>query len=738
MSTTSKDARGHTMLKLQDYQEEHINELNQKIEKFIDLESNKICVLHAPTGSGKTVMMAELIKRMADNNQDGKEFAFIWITVHRLHDQAKEKLERYYEDTQSITCSNFEDLEDIQIQDREILFFNWHSINQKNNIYVRDNERGFNLSNIIENTRNADREIILIIDESHHTANSEKSKEIIQNINPKITIEVSATPKISNIKYVQSVEFQKVRDAGMIKNSIRLNHHLDKTRGSITDELIIKTALEKRQELETGYKNEDSNVNPLILIQLPNSGIGILDKKDYIVWLLNSKFGINVENGKLAIYLSDKADKVNFENIEKNDGEVQVLIFKQAITVGWDCPRASILILFREWKKIEFSIQTVGRIIRMPETKHYQNDELNHAYIYTNIKKIQIAQDVTKDYITVHEALRKEKLYEDIDLTSAYKKRQRAKIYLNSEFRSIFSRITNKQQFIDKISLKVPRLKQKVITNMEIQESGNTQSILQGKLLSRRCSEMDIQNKLDDFIIKMIPPYTQKFSQESIAISIYGFFEKNTKITDYTKMANIALSVKNKDHFISAINKSKEVFAKKTAKKIDREIQDIPKWNIPKNMEYPKAYKEKDYKKYIMSPVFISANNTSDEIQFMDFLDNENNNVRWWFKNECRDKKSLAIKYQDSETGRSDISYVDFIIMMNDGRIGLYNMNTKVSTEIIKLEIKALSKYIKDNKSKKVFGGTVVYENGEWLYNDSKEYECNSKDFSDWKSINLD
>ena len=47
------------------------------------------------------------------------------------------------------------------------------------------------------------------------------------------------------------------------------------------------------------------------------------------------------------------------------------MVFKQAITVGWDCPRSSILVLFREWKKFEFSIQTIGRIIRMPEMKHY-------------------------------------------------------------------------------------------------------------------------------------------------------------------------------------------------------------------------------------------------------------------------------------------------------------------------------------------------------------------------------
>ena len=59
----------------------------------------------------------------------------------------------------------------------------------------------------------------------------------------------------------------------------------------------------------------------------------------------------------------------------KNENEVEVMILKQAIALGWDCPRAQILVLFRDWKSITFSIQTVGRIMRMPEIKkgHYKN-----------------------------------------------------------------------------------------------------------------------------------------------------------------------------------------------------------------------------------------------------------------------------------------------------------------------------------------------------------------------------
>ena len=722
------------MFKLRNYQEKHVSELKQKVEEFLNLESSKICVFKSPTGSGKTIMMAELIKRLVDNRIDEKEIAFVWITVHKLHDQSKEKLEKYYDDLQTVGCANFNDLQDKQIQDREILFFNWQSINQEKNIYIRENENEFNLSKVIENTKDENREIILIIDESHHTASSEKSKEVIKKINPKMTIEVSATPKISDTDYVQSVDLQEVKEEEMVKKSIRLNSKLSNMVDNTTDELIIKTALEKRQQLKNNYENENSDVNPLVLIQLPDARRGMLDRKDKTIKMLDSRFGITTENGKLAIYLSDKDNKINLENIEKNTNEVEVLIFKQAITVGWDCPRSSILVLFREWKKFEFSIQTIGRIIRMPEIKHYDNDELNHAYVYTNIKEVQIAEDVTKDYITIYESIRRDDLNDPVDLKSIYIKRQHKKTRLNAEFRKIFSTVANKQHVIDKISLDIPKLKNKIITDAEIIQLDKEQN-LRGGLLSIKLSPMDLQNRFDMFARDMTTPFAKEHSHAVIKRCIHQFFKDNTKITDLMDMESITLSLKNKDYFIKTINGAKDQFIRDVVEKIEREIEDIPKWNIPESTEYTKIYKEKNYKKCIMSPAYIKTD-VSNEIRFMDFLEEENE-VKWWFKNEVSDKKYFAIKYVDPDNGEPHAFYVDFVIRMNDGRIGLYDTKAGFTAKIAKPKAEALSRYIKDNKPKKVFGGIAVFENGEWLYNDNKEYEYDDVDFSDWKPLDL-
>ncbi len=104
----------------------------------------------------------------------------------------------------------------------------------------------------------------------------------------------------------------------------------------------------------------------------------------------------------------------------------------------------------------------------------------------------------------------------------------------------------------------------------------------------------------------------------------------------------------------------------------------------------------------------------------MDFLEEENK-VRRWFKNEVNDKKYFAIKYDDPETGEPHAFYVDFVICMTDRRIGLFDTKAGFTAKITKPKAEALSGYLRDNKSKKVFGGIAVFENGEWLYNGNEE-----------------
>lgn len=157
------------------------------------------------------------------------------------------------------------------------------------------------------------------------------------------------------------------------------------------------------------YQEANIKVNPLVLIQLPTGDEGN-DKQEFIESFL-AKNNITPENGKLAIWLSE--EKVNLEVLNNNNNEVEYLIFKQAISTGWDCPRAQILVRFREVKSIVFNIQIVGRILRMPEAKHYKNDDLNKAYIYVNTNTFDVASEISNPNI-IKSLKSKRKIYTNL------------------------------------------------------------------------------------------------------------------------------------------------------------------------------------------------------------------------------------------------------------------------------------------------------------------------------------
>jgi len=249
-------------MQLKIYQENAVDELLEKAKKLLSLAGAKKLVFKSPTGSGKTIIMAEFLKNFVEQRNDDKTFSFIWTAPRKLHSQSKEKLEKHYIDSMALKCSGFEDLSDRMIDENEILFLNWESINKKDNVYYRENEQEFYLEKVIENTKDDGRIVIQIIDESHHTAGAENTQGLIAMINAKLTIEVSATPKISGDEVV-TVYRQKVVKEEMIKKRIAINPDFKNTilqqlpdgymkvqsdAEESTNEFVIRTALEKRED----------------------------------------------------------------------------------------------------------------------------------------------------------------------------------------------------------------------------------------------------------------------------------------------------------------------------------------------------------------------------------------------------------------------------------------------------------------------------------------------------------
>ena len=417
------------------YQQKAVKEL---VDKTIDLLTysgmRHTLVFKAPTGAGKTVMASEMLLRLKTELRErtdvpSKEVAYIWIAPNKLHEQSYFKMKSFFTEGQQLHPVIFDDLDHSAngyIHAGEILFVNWESINKDNAVMIRDTEQGCSLYDLTRRTQEEQQiPIIVIIDEEHMFAGklANKSEKVLKTINPKVEIRISATPVTTRQDALVSVSREKVINEGMIKQGVVLNPALEfnDPNGSLNQHLV-HLALKKRDELAEAYRKIGVNINPLLLIQLPNDK-DKMDKdddsiKEEVMMYLDTIKGINTTNGKLAIWLSN--EKENLEGIEQPNNLTEVLLFKQAIALGWDCPRAAVLLIFRKIESYTFTAQTVGRILRMLEQHFYEDDRLNWGYVYTNLSKdiIQIVQDDMEYMSNIH-AVRRENLC-NIALRSEY------------------------------------------------------------------------------------------------------------------------------------------------------------------------------------------------------------------------------------------------------------------------------------------------------------------------------
>ena len=266
-------------------------------------------------------------------------------------------------------------------------------------------EQGFYFEDVIENTKKEGREIILVIDESHTHLSPLAQTSVVDIVSPKIIINVSATPKyIPTIEEIEeglsayvSVKREDVVNEGLIKEKIAVqtDEDLHKFPGRDLDELLIDLAIDKKRELEAEFKKLSKNINPLILIQLPNDDSKLHDAgqktKEQTVTDYLSKKKVNIDN-HVAFWFDGK--QKNMEFITNNESDVDFMLFKQAAGTGWDCPRAHILIMFREISSATFYTQTIGRILRTVEPNKkddYKNSPmLRTGYLFTNYKRNEI------------------------------------------------------------------------------------------------------------------------------------------------------------------------------------------------------------------------------------------------------------------------------------------------------------------------------------------------------------
>lgn len=405
------------------YQNDAIEELIEKFKTLYKVQSDETptIILKAPTGSGKTYIAESFINKMSVQPDFNEDIAFIWMTCSdTLAIQSLEKYREYFFPNTNSRLLTADDIERTEfLLKNDILFSNWQKYNiskekfdkrtlRKPNDENRQKESGFYFDDLIENTHNQNRKIVLLIDESHAYDSKLAQESVIQIINPKIIIKISATPfktegekmtfyaqKGMGFADIVEVNRQDVIDAGRIKESIVTQTEEDILNYKVKDEdiekLLLQLAIEKKNQIKAEWEKLNMKINPLVMIQLPNDSktnkaTEIQTKKERILQILKE---LGVPERKIATKLSESSERM--DEITKNDSEVEFLLFKLAAATGWDCPRAHILVRYREIKSESFETQTLGRILRMAcVRKDLNNPILRTGYLFTNFPRSDV------------------------------------------------------------------------------------------------------------------------------------------------------------------------------------------------------------------------------------------------------------------------------------------------------------------------------------------------------------
>ena len=779
------------MIKEKDYQTKAVNEL---IEKTISLlrcsGDRKKLVFKAPTGAGKTVMASEMLDRLTTELADeGREVAVIWIAPNKLHQQSYMKMKNFFTETRVLTPVMYDELDhsiDGYIKPGEIFFVNWESINKDKNVIVRETENSSSLYDITRRTKERNIPIVVVIDEEHMFSGraAKQSEKVLRNINPKVEIRISATP-ITPPDEMVSVQRDAVIKEQMIKDGISINPSVsDPNSGMSENEYLLELALEKRNEVKAAYEKLGVRINPLLLIQLPNDSSEVLDDNERTIMemvkaRLDLEHDINIGNNKLAIWLS--SEKQNLDGLENDYNTTEVLLFKQAIALGWDCPRAAVLLIFRDIQSTTFGVQTVGRIMRMPEQKYYPNGLLNHGYVYTNLAKDRIeivADDI--NYITkALVAYRKENLA-NVSLPCVYSERLSAdRNRLGPDFWPVLVDVFNRhwfkaiiQQdlfhyspFLDdeeeekqsmessaddfmtdyarnrhnaeqngNIDLNLHNIQVSLVTDVEVTGEADITYVDENNMRKfARTSE-----ELNKALMQFCATFMSKFEKLStptlrgyllqLMENYLGFFETespriilyHTNKPKFAELVTIAINL-----YIKAIEVRQHAAKQRAFKTYN--------WEVPANREYSETSNEEvpGVKEHALVPFIQLKNASSPEKRFEKFLESNKDSINWWYKNGDEGKQHYSIAYTTIGEGQG-LFYVDFVIRMNDGTIFLFDTKSPSSDMEAPNKHNALIEYMKaeNENGQNLKGGIIIEENELWRY--SSLPIDNTQDLQNW------
>ena len=417
---------------LKDYQNEAVIDVLDRLRKARkrwrgDGERNAFS-LTAATGAGKTVMAAAVFEALF-HGDDGFNFdrdpgaVVIWFSDDpSLNEQTRFRL---MESSDRLRHTDLVVVENTfncaKFDAGKIYFLNTQKLGKKSLLVrgfdgddegifpeMRPDLRSHTIWDTIRNTiEDPALSLYFVLDEAHRgmgTQNREKSTIVKRLINgekgvPGIPVVwgISATVERFN-KAMEvatgrttlppvTVDATRVQESGLLKDTIVLDIP-DKATGDF-DTVLVRRATDKLSESTKEWatyakqQGSDESVLPLMVLQVPNKpnpkdiGRALETIFQHCPELTETSVAHVFGEHTTHIFGKYSVPYIQPQRVQ-DDTWVRVLIAKDAISTGWDCPRAEVMISFRPASDQTYIAQLLGRMVRTPLARRIPgNDRLN-------------------------------------------------------------------------------------------------------------------------------------------------------------------------------------------------------------------------------------------------------------------------------------------------------------------------------------------------------------------------
>ena len=683
---------------LRQYQEKARDEITQASLAMLgrDDSNDRLIVFKAPTGSGKTVTMAYAVAQ-THAHPNRREFVVLWLSPGRggLHRQSARALRGLLEGT-SMNVRILDSRSDIEANPNplsgSVMVVNWEKLFRQEdgeftNVMLRDGETA-NFFTMLQNVTQSSMDMVVIVDESHVNLDAPKTARLMDEIRthrPFIQIEMTATPstatnperRADGLHHDVVVRFADVEEAGMVRKSVLLNPEFATVQKKYAKESlelqVLNAAWDRICALRAGYRLEESPVKPLLLIQYPD-GKNAEARAEVVEKFLAMK-GL-AKDVTYATYLSgDHSD--DLENISKYESPYQALIFKQAIAVGWDCPRAQVLVQFRDPRSATFRIQTLGRIMRAPEQRHYDNEDLNIAYVYSDLEGVEVdivADD--PDFNLRDKVVKRSTKYPatGLKLRSVFQPRKRELHYPIRENLEKTLTFALDQQLLGLLpdephnSTPVSFLQDARVEVRDLLSSG-VGTFVGTRGMGLLGPEL-AQAFFDRVLTCDIGPYTSREQSRSRIKTILVNWVRRQRATWHPEHVQHFV-LRNQDAASQAIavactncavaEDEQAIAAARARRRLNE------KWEVPLLDLASDATHELSVAGNLLEPALIEKGRSGPERRFEQWLAAEHSadRVLWWWKNGERDEKYLGVEYTMSS--KVERTYPDYLVMDRAG-----------------------------------------------------------------------